>query len=338
MNTYQKGALPLVVGILIVIALALGGSYYIGTKQAAAPATEDPNDLKVATTTQKPTTKCPPGQKCGFEPVTEQSKPVVQDPIIGWKTYRTPTDRAKAGNVEFVFNYPSNYKIVEDGYVTPGGGLYPVVTIVPNSAMASDLDSSTVHGVAYINNNALIISSKVTVSTGKEWTCNGYTTDPNTNLRRVHAATRCQEFGNYISYSLAGEIPVLNLFDQIISTLKFNPVNSLVTITSPKYGDVWKIGETRTITLSKPVSYTDVNYHVVLIAKDGKQTGIINCGKYSALQSSYTWIVGSALGYCGAGTTGKDVYINPGLYKIVIKEDTSSQKTVAESGYFSIVQ
>jgi hypothetical protein len=328
MNTYQKGALPLVVGIIIVIALALGGSYYVGTKQATAPATEDPNELEVATSTQKAAPK----------PVVQQPKSVVQDPPIGWKTYRTPTDRAKAGHVEFVFNYPSNYKIVEDGYVTPGGGLYPVVIIVPNSATATDLDSSTVHGIAYINNNALIISSKVTVSTGKEWTCNNDTTDPDTNLRRVHAATRCQEFGNYISYSLAGEIPVLNLFDQIISTLKFNPVNSLLTITSPKSGDVWKIGETRTITSSKPVSYSDVNYHVVLVANDGKQAGIINCGKYSALQGSYTWVVGSALGYCGAGTTGKDVYINPGLYKIVIKEDTSSQKTIAESAYFTIAK
>lgn len=113
------------------------------------------------------------------------------------QTYRTPTERAKAGQIEFVFDYPVGYRVLERGYVTPGGFLYPLAQVVRDTEEK--------------DNNFVTVSSKTTMSTGKDISC-------------ADGFTKCKEFGNYLVYTASKDAYVLSLYDIVASSLHVNPV------------------------------------------------------------------------------------------------------------------
>jgi hypothetical protein len=108
-------------------------------------------------------------------------------PTSDWKTYINT-------NYGIEFKYPSTYTVKDNSYVTPGGGAFPSLLIVlPNEQK---------------DERYVTVGSRTLVSTAPEISCNG-------------TFTRCREFGGNIVFTRSGDSPILDLFDSVISTVKF---------------------------------------------------------------------------------------------------------------------
>ncbi|MBU1015450.1 hypothetical protein KKI17_03425 [Patescibacteria group bacterium] len=118
-----------------------------------------------------------------------------------------------------------------------------------------------------------------------------------------------------------------------------------IEILSPQKGEAWKIGETNTIKLSKPVEESYPFQHLTLNGTDGKEIGIISCkiGATAALgpeyeRTAFTWDTKTLFNYCGAGLEGKTKQIERGIYKVAVTKDIGGRPIIAESELFAIFE
>ncbi|MCX6752266.1 MAG: hypothetical protein NTZ87_02080 [Candidatus Nomurabacteria bacterium] len=116
----------------------------------------------------------------------EFTEPATQIDTSNWKTYKNE-------DYGIEFKYLSTYSILDRSYITPGGGVFPSVAIVPPTDQENDL---------------IIIGSRTLVSTAPAISCNS-------------TFTRCKEFGSNIVYTKAQNSNIQVLFDNFIDTVKF---------------------------------------------------------------------------------------------------------------------
>jgi len=126
----------------------------------------------------------------------------------------------------------------------------------------------------------------------------------------------------------------LAVFNQILSTFRFlEPV-----FVSPRGMEQWKIGETHTIEINRPVEDSYPFTHLTLNKADGEEIGIIACKIGGTGKTYFDWETNIVLKFCGASSEEKIKNIEPGNYIIAITEDLVGERPIlASSELFSII-
>src|SRR3989344_6768211 len=282
-----------------------------------------------------PMTRAKINANCGvFSPGSENSESDTMD------TYHEIRENCFEGceRMSFEFRYPKNIFSVAKGSNPDIRGIIPNLVI-------KEIATGKTHNVLYAYEGGRGYSLQ-------EWweynlkplcpTCTLVANRINISsasgvLTYANSETEVILFGRLgFTFAVVIQQPAQKIEDVVSSFVLMPPAK--ITIDSPMAGENWKIGETRTITLSKSADIAwpeGLGGAVDLVREDGTVIGIIFSTKLSGpLKPEVQWNTANKLYAClGAGCTGSEITVTPGRYKIRIVQDGT---ILADGGVFTL--